>query len=164
MKKLNANGFTHFEIALLILVVALIGFAGYTVWESNKPDEVLTNSTIEPAPLEPSQDTYEKPVGYVTYEDKNLGFKFDYPNQYGQFSKESIDPYLAEYYKNASIQKATSKIEVSAGISKDIRVWTYDDASTPIDSRKYGAKIQLKNNKWFVIEENVSDVNAQKNG
>lgn len=46
MKRLNQKGFSHFEIALLILVVALIGFAGYTVWQKNKPESAATTTVV----------------------------------------------------------------------------------------------------------------------
>lgn len=165
MKKLGIKGFTQFEIVLLLLVVVLISFAGYTVFQNNKS----TSSTTTPpaaksTPQQSAQTPYQTPAGYVTYESKDKSFAFDYPSEYGQFSKEVFDSYYAEYYKDVVMLKATSKVEVSAGIAKDIRLWEYANASTPIDSRKYGPKIQLKNNKWIVTESNESDVNEQKVG
>lgn len=163
MKKLDSRGFTHFEIALLILVIAALGFAGYTVLQNNKTAE-STTSALEPVPTQSRQTSYQTPDGYTAYQNKDLGFAFDYPSQYGQFTKEVLDPAYASYYKDASILKASAALELSAGISKDIRLWQYSNNTTSIDSRKYGPKIQLKNNKWIVTEANESDVNQQKVG
>ena len=57
MKKLNQNGFSPFETVLLVLVVAALGFAGYVVFQNNKPAETpVTTSvteTAKPAPKKP---------------------------------------------------------------------------------------------------------------
>jgi hypothetical protein len=67
MKKLNQNGFTPFEVVLLILVLVALGFAGYVVYQRGK-NAGPTNQTVvqtkkdttKPAPItDKKKATYE---------------------------------------------------------------------------------------------------------
>jgi hypothetical protein len=46
MKKMNENGFHIWIIALIIVVVAALGFGGWYVWDKNKDDAGSTDGTI----------------------------------------------------------------------------------------------------------------------
>lgn len=106
MHKLNQKGFTGFEITLLVLVVALIGFAGYTVYEKNKPE--ITSSSTAPTKKTNQEDTsLQQPVDlYASWKEfKNSEYRisFKYPNESGWESfeiKATADGPLAEDYKN----------------------------------------------------------------
>ena len=57
--KTNNAGFTALEIILVSVVVLLVGFVGYTVWQArqdNKPSTSTTQST-EPVSEEPTDAT-----------------------------------------------------------------------------------------------------------
>lgn len=41
----NQNGFTLVEGLLIVLVVSVIGFAGYSVWNNSQDNEVVTDSS-----------------------------------------------------------------------------------------------------------------------
>lgn len=80
MKKLNQNGFTAFELTLLVLVLAALGFSGYMVWQNNKSsgnndNSVITqNDTVKKdqlVPVDPTKDwqSYTSP-------DKKFSVKF----------------------------------------------------------------------------------------
>ncbi len=94
MKKLNQKGFTGFEIALLVLVLAAIGFAGYTVYQNQKSNEAQT-STDKIAGVE-KKDTEEKESprcdeGLKEFSDEKVGVRFCYPEKWGLEIGPNVD-------------------------------------------------------------------------
>lgn len=72
MKKLNQKGFSHFEIALLVLVLAVLGFAGYTVWQKNKPDnQPQTSQTTETKPKTDDNKEESEPTSKIAFENES---------------------------------------------------------------------------------------------
>jgi hypothetical protein len=93
MKKLNQKGFSHFEIALLILVITALGFAGYTVWQKNKAE----TPPVSEVPV--SNKTTDNPkVGVAEFsEHKSIGIAFKYPSEWApsddfKDKNEATDP------------------------------------------------------------------------
>jgi hypothetical protein len=76
MKKLNQKGFTGFEIVLLVLVLAALGFAGYTVWQKNKPDNQATTTVLtEQAQDKEVSQKNDPNEGYLVVKEWGLRFK-----------------------------------------------------------------------------------------
>jgi hypothetical protein len=74
--KFNQQGFHIWVIALIIVVVAALGFAGWYVWDKNKADNSAntTNPTAVPTP------TADPTADWQTYTDDTYGFSFRYPS------------------------------------------------------------------------------------
>ncbi len=49
MRKLSQSGFGHVALVLLVLVLAVVGFAGYTVWKAGQKTD--TSNTGQQASL-----------------------------------------------------------------------------------------------------------------
>lgn len=88
----NQSGIAHLALVLL-LAIALsgVGFAGYKVYKSNQ-DKKLNQATA-PAAQETATKTEETkkeeskiPESFVEYENKESGFKFAYPRDWGTVS------------------------------------------------------------------------------
>lgn len=73
-QKINARGFGTIEILIIILVLTLIGFAGYKVFTKN-------NTKIEPKQTNSSTPAEEKTVDKNPIVMKSIGFKLDYYNE-----------------------------------------------------------------------------------
>ena len=84
MKKLNQNGFTPFEIVLLILVVALLGFAGYVVYQRNQ-DTTGSSQTVvtkKDTNTEKKTEVKDETAGWLSYTNTSGKFSFKYPNNW----------------------------------------------------------------------------------
>lgn len=79
----NEKGFSALEALLVILVVVLIGGAGWYVWQSRADNNAPTNDTgstnAYPTENTPKTDPYE---GWETYTLKYERFSFKYPKSY----------------------------------------------------------------------------------
>ncbi len=92
----NQSGIAPVVVVLLLVLVGIVGFAGWRVYDSQKK----TNESLDRAASNIETITKQKneskiPEGFVGYENKELGFKFAYPKEWGdisqkQFSKECL--------------------------------------------------------------------------
>jgi hypothetical protein len=158
MKKLNTKGFSVVEAALLVAVLGLLGFAGYTVLKKDKPKQADNPST------QPTQQakkttayTFELPSGYKYYEDTVNGFKFAYPSVYGNIEQKT-DQIVGTYIGSSSLQNT-----FGPGIAGSFILLTHS-LKDSITSRKYGPEITLKDGKLFVTKPSESDLNKQNVG
>ena len=88
MKKvLNQRGFHIWLIPLIIVLIGIIGFTGWYVWDANKSTSNLpentTNTDNTPTPT-PTTALVTTPTPATTpattYNDDKYGFSFDYPS------------------------------------------------------------------------------------
>lgn len=164
MKKLNTYGFSMVEVAILILVVGLLGAAGYVVWGSKNPDNnspsQSTQDTVAPKSPTSEDNTYQVPSGYKLYENKQLGFKFAYPAVYGDM--------MSQPEENGVMITKTAPLEIEyvPGVSAPSKftVFTYPSVSQEISSHKYEAMVKLVNDKWIVTKTNPVGVNKSPVG
>lgn len=114
----------------------------------NKPDETT------------KAEEYIVPEGYLVYENKDLGFKFAYPKEYGTFTEQST-------YSGTSVselagvstyfESATPSAQTTPGTDGNFGLFNYDSATQAIIARKYSATVRLENDKWIVVEVNPAD-------
>lgn len=77
----NQKGFTLVESLLVILILAVIGFAGYYVWHSQHSSKLPVSNSPSKASTEVSSNN-SKPVTESlseTYSNSDFGFSFKYP-------------------------------------------------------------------------------------
>jgi len=76
MKKINQSGFGAVEALLLILVLAVIGFAGFYVWHSQKKTAPAATVTTSSDSKATTNDVY---AGWKSYSLKYEKLSFKYP-------------------------------------------------------------------------------------
>lgn len=94
----SQKGFSVPHLLLGLVGVAIIGFAGWRVYEArkeaNKSYESASNANEvvkqDEKQEESKKEEYKIPEGYTLYENKDYGFKFAYPAGLGQL-KAAID-------------------------------------------------------------------------
>lgn len=87
MKKLNTKGFTAIEGLLILVIVGIIGGAGYYVYKSQKDTEDTSNSTgnsevtidKNEVDKETSKEATDLTAGWKTGEIGTTGLSFKYP-------------------------------------------------------------------------------------
>ncbi len=91
MKKLNQTGVAHLIAILIVIVVGIVGFTGWKVYDSQKgTKQSLDNSNksdivkSESKKAEVKKDEPKIPDGFAVYENKEFGFKFAYPKEWGK--------------------------------------------------------------------------------
>lgn len=90
MKKLNAQGFTALETILVLVLILVIGGAGWYVYKTNadKKDSASSqnNSSQESDDSDEETESSEQeivvPEGWVKYEDSAKGVSFYYPSEW----------------------------------------------------------------------------------
>lgn len=89
--RLNKNGFAHLGIFLLVVVLLVVGGAGYYVWDRNR--DKSTDMASESAEDEAAGDAVDDgegactaPDGYVVYNNTDVRFCFAYPEEWGTAS------------------------------------------------------------------------------
>lgn len=91
--KCNQNGFSAVEVVIVVLAVGLLGFGGWYVLYKNKSKETTGTSmsvTQKDATAEAKvEESYDIPVGYTLYENKEIGFKFVYPEEWGKLTTKN---------------------------------------------------------------------------
>lgn len=160
--KNNQKGFGAVEALVIVLILGLIGFGGWYIWhksQKNEPSPSNAHSKDRDSSKGQTEEaSYNVPEGYTVYEDKESGFTFSYPKEYGSFSSQG------EVNGVQIIKSATPETQYGPGINGVFQVYTYDTADQAITSRKYGPQIKLQNGKWIVTEANESDVIGNKVG
>jgi hypothetical protein len=164
------KGFSVLASVVIVLVIAIVGGVGYYVYSKNSKDNMQTHTTDRPSSIntdavqddaatdKAAEKPYRLPAGYVLYDNKELRFKFAYPNEYGEVAKQPT-------VNNVEIVRSDEPdVKFGPGISGKIQVFTYASADREITSRKYGPMIKLQGDKWIVTTPNESDMAANKAG
>lgn len=102
MKKINQHGIVAHIVLLAVILILGVGATGLLVWKSAHEKKVVPEaSTVLPTDKKMSQVVVSMPDGFVTYENKELGFSFAYPKEWGTIdvrfdgSAPSSDLFLA---------------------------------------------------------------------
>lgn len=88
---MQRNGFSLIEGLLILLVVSILGFAGYYVYttQSEKDDPTAADSTTnidstEPATKDENLSELVIPEGWVTFANASPKYSFAYPKEWGE--------------------------------------------------------------------------------
>lgn len=158
------GGFSLPHVLLVLVLVGIVGFAGWRVYEARKEtDKSLDNASkaneiVEEEQKQQAKPAYKIPEGYIKYENKDLGFSFAYPKEYGALS---VQPPVNQV---KILQSQEPSSPYGPGIAGKFQVYTYASPSQEITSRKYGPKITLQNGKWIVTQANQADITGNKVG
>ncbi len=147
MKK-NQNGFSLPHILLFLVVVAVLGFAGWRVYDAQKnangslSDVGDSNKVVK----QEKKEAAYKPVipdGWKTYTNSEYGFSFAYPQEWGDLQSAApghgsdYDPYWLLFLKSANIdQRDKYGIEGSlmmSVVSLDFKEFRIVKAGTPLE-------------------------------
>jgi hypothetical protein len=79
MRKINQNGFSVIEGLIAIVVIVVIGLAGWLVYQRNNDTRDQTTATVAPLPPETYQRTKNVPADWTEYTNDEYGFRFVYP-------------------------------------------------------------------------------------
>lgn len=95
MKRMPEKGFSAIELLLIPVVVGMISGLGYYVWQKGKSSPATSDSSQQATKTtKPEEKKEEKPTipeGFVEYKNEELGFRFVYPEAWGEVNmKEGI--------------------------------------------------------------------------
>ncbi len=123
----NQDGIAHLAAILAVVVISVIGFAGWKVWDSkniNLNTSSVTQNTDQKTPKSNKSAVKE---GYKIYEDDNLAIQ--YPDSWTPY-KESGQPEWA-YFKSTDFVPATELgPSVIAGYQLEIKVAKSEGSSS----------------------------------
>ena len=136
------HGFSLIEGLLIILVVSALSGMGWYVWnaqkdkETDKPANAVNASTAE-------KEEDNIPRGFVAYENKEIGFRFAHPKDWGTVKLEPNDPknkgfgYYLSFSEKSEVRASfrTKDFEWPAGYG---RGGAYFDAPTSFTAVKLG--------------------------
>lgn len=135
----NQRGFSTIEALLIIVVLGLIGFAGWFMWQKNndnKTSDKQTKSSQKESPKE-TKKTFTVPEGYMTYTNEEFGFSFAYPQEWGKLSPPSDSNFgyslMSKYIGDEPL--GTSRLQGWFGIDM-----AKTDSFT-LSTGKYGASV-----------------------
>ena len=120
----SQQGIAHVVLVfLLVAVLSGAGFAGYKVYQGNKGKQHAINTSTE----QPKEDDKASsiPEGFVEYENKELGFKFAYPKEWGGAEVEPGPENDHLVAGSESVITFTQNNDVTAGLASDN--WKHDE-------------------------------------
>lgn len=164
------KGFSVIHILLVAVMIGIVGFAGWYVYDSQqKTDKSLNqanNQEITDIKKTEQQKTsdFVLPADWQWYENKELGFKFAYPKDYGNIGARDLKkefplndfPDIQSAYRSEE-----PKSEFAPGTSGTIGMEIYRKDLLEKNSIKYGPTVKLVNDKWIVSNVSNSDLQSQ---
>jgi len=161
------SGFAPIETVLILLVALGVILTGWYVWHAKQTADKTLNANNSSTPIYSKRPTKQStnsqlPEGYTWYQGD--GFKFAYPEAYGEFSVSkdaNTDSESVQIWRSGS-----SKIALFAGLLDDEFFSLNEMKSTdvPIGMGKYGPIIKLDNGKWVVAKDSLPDTMPYKTG
>jgi hypothetical protein len=98
MKKVrhNSKGFGALELVVILVVVGLLGFGGWYVWNSKKGADKPSSATQPTNGDQKSPDEQEAPAeGWATYSNASPAFSFQHPVHWTVAKEESSNTYVS---------------------------------------------------------------------
>lgn len=117
MKKVDQSGFTAIHVVLILVLLGIIGVAGWKVYDAGKAS-VKPAATTSPVPAA-KKEAPKIPDGFVEYQNKELGFKFAYPKDWGEVQFSTHDG--AEGGKSFHGTFSSKSVITFGGLSEDFR-------------------------------------------
>jgi hypothetical protein len=88
----NQKGFSAVEGIWILVILSLVVFTGWFVWQSknkvNEPARENSNSAVNTDPQKDKDTAQQVPSNWKTYENNEVGFSFRYPPDWGDVSFE----------------------------------------------------------------------------
>ena len=156
MKK-NQKGFSAIEGLLILLIVGIIGFAGWHVWQNRSVD-----SSQSPAHTTPSASNTPKPdiyAGWNTYKSPTEGFSVKYPADWTIITGTSNSEGKYDSTLDAVGISGPNDFTIGYDIIKPMSPFNCINCSfTLLDT------IKLKNNQpgYIVINSNIYNSNIEE--
>lgn len=119
-RKQDSRGFTLVEGLLLILVITVISFAGWYVWNNGQDDKTDDNARTTATTKKQQSTNTQKDDGLTPYENKEIGVAFRYPAEWGTVH---VEPNTSAATGKGYYVKFSNKNNVGASFStKDFTV------------------------------------------
>ena len=108
------KGFSLVEGLLIVLILCVVGFAGYTVWNDNQDDDSEQTDTVQQEstqqsveqPSDPSEEAPSIPEGWVKYENEELGISFNHTSEWGNIIEKDFDGGIIKVEIARRVQKS----------------------------------------------------------
>ncbi|HSX33695.1 MAG TPA: hypothetical protein VLF91_05170 [Candidatus Saccharimonadales bacterium] len=145
--KTTQDGFSALEGILVLLIVVILAAGGWYVWKKQAHTTMPAKS--QTATVTKATQPPKAPAGYITYENKDLGFAFSYPKEYGAFTvTSSTDPIAALY-----MTSGTPSTNYAPGIGGNFSIVQLKPGQLELGTRKYSVEVTLTNGKWITTGE-----------
>ncbi len=114
------RGFTAIEIILVAITVAVLGLAGWVLYQNNYgTTEVADTNQEQKQKTETEKEKSNTPEGWTEYRDKELGFSFAYPQEWGEIQvKEDTGSsgkrYFASFSNNSTVSFSGASLDFRA--------------------------------------------------
>ena len=129
----NKQGFALFELLLIVLILSVISFGGYYVYNTNHKNGAVTTSVTAVKTSTASSNLANDPYsGWSTYESKLGGFTFKYPAGWfitgfhgetsfsqNQFNGNETELFVAEYDETTRVNNLGITVTISSSNSSN---------------------------------------------
>lgn len=108
--QVNQKGFTVVEVAMIVIMIAVIAFVGFYVYDSSKKPNVKLNvaTKISAASSQPksSATTTSNQTGQSLFKFSNLGVQFELPNSLSGFryAPENFSDGVADFISTTAVE------------------------------------------------------------
>lgn len=155
------------KVLIFILIVTIMGAIGFGAWYLSNPkkEEVQPAPTVTtPVVEEPTVKRPAIPTGYITFNSEDYGYSFNYPKEYGKFTKQPLALSNTEQQNQIRLQSEIPAVEYAPGIVGQFVIETSssDDQEVKID--KFSPSVKLVDGKWIVVTANEMDASKNKVG
>jgi hypothetical protein len=159
--KENQNGFSVPHLLLGLVVVAIIGFAGWRVYEAQKDtNKSLDNaSNASEVTKQEKKEEYKIPEGYVVYENKEVGFKFAYPKEFGDLKglTNKVVPSISNKEAGAALSTDKPNPPFIEGSTNGIALSVLQSPDDIFYTVKYGPTAKYSGDNLVAVEINPAD-------
>ncbi len=164
--RLNQKGFSAIEILIVIIVITLVGFVGWRVYDSNK-DEGSSSATQQDDQTNEQQDEVEQtqvnqkneepvdtiPDGWTEYKDAKTGVSFLHPLAWSVEDKSTEDFGLSLSVTSDDFVETPNSVYGGTDMGVFVRIGFQDkDGDEEIDGILNGTD---------VLSENISEISDE---
>lgn len=113
----NERGFGALAILLVVILIGVIGFAGWYIYQNEQGD--TTENTAANEAADRTEEGRTIPDGWTDYNNNELGFAFAYPEDWGEITidettGESGESYIASFTDNATVSFSGATLDYRA--------------------------------------------------
>lgn len=129
----SQSGIAHLTIIGLILILSIVGFTGWRVWQVRQDNKKSANqsdgvsqSMSNSKPKEKTEDKNKLPDGFVEYTNQEYGFKFAYPKEWGEVAVQKEPGYTTYTYDSEPKSTGAYGLLMSFSLNKDVAASMYN--------------------------------------